>query len=137
MHIVRWDPLGQLRFFEREPIIERACAPAVDIEETDAELKVHAELPGIKPDDIAIELDGDVLTIRGERKEEKEENHRNFVRVERAYGVFHRSFHLGTPVKREEITATYHDGVVELILPKSGGAKPKQIVINVEDGPAA
>src|SRR6201984_859809 len=106
-------------------------APAVDIFETEHELVVKADLPDVNPQDLDIRVENNILTIRGERKFENKANEENYLRVERAYGSFSRSFSLANSVKSEAIKAEYHDGVLTLSLPKREEAKPKQIKVNV------
>src|SRR6266478_884276 len=107
-------------------------APAVDIYETENELVVKADLPDVNPQDLDIRVENNILTIRGERKFENKVNEENYLRVERAYGSFSRSFSLANSVKSEAIKADYHNGVLTLSLPKREEAKPKQIKVNVE-----
>ena len=107
-------------------------APAVDIFETEQELVVKADLPDIKPEELDIRVENNILTIRGERKFEKKVNESNYLRVERAYGSFSRSFSLANTVNSEAIKAEYKDGVLTLTVPKREEAKPKQIKVNVE-----
>ncbi len=111
---------------------ERGWYPAIDISEDKNNIVVKADLPGMKQEDIEVVLEDDVLTIRGERKSEKEEKDKNFHRVERSYGAFERSIRLDTNVDKEKITANYKDGVLEIIMPKTESAKPKQLKINVK-----
>jgi HSP20 family protein len=106
-------------------------APAVDIYETEQELIVKADLPDVKPEDLDIRVENNILTIRGERKFEKKVNEDNYLRVERAYGSFSRSFSLASTVNTEAIKADYKDGVLSLVIPKREEAKPKQIKVNV------
>ena len=106
-------------------------APAVDIAETEQELLVKADLPGVDPKDLDIRVENNVLTIRGERKFEKHVNEDNYLRVERAYGSFTRSFSLSNTVNSEAIKADYQNGVLSLSIPKREEAKPKQIKVNV------
>ena len=106
-------------------------APAVDIFETEHELVVKADLPDIDPKDLDIRVENNVLTIRGERKFEKDVNEDNYLRVERSYGTFSRSFTLANTVNAEAIKADYQNGVLTLTIPKREEAKPKQIKINV------
>jgi HSP20 family protein len=113
-----------------------AWAPAVDIYETEHELVVKADLPDVKPEDLDIRVENNILTIRGERKFEKEVNGSNYLRVERAYGAFTRSFSLANTVNSEAIKADYKNGVLSLSIPKREEAKPKQIKVNVESVPA-
>jgi len=106
-------------------------APAVDIYEGQNELVVKADLPDVKPEDLAIRVENNILTIRGERKFEKKADEKNYLRVERAYGSFARSFSLANTVNTEAIKADYKDGVLTLNIPKREEAKAKQIKVNV------
>jgi HSP20 family protein len=106
-------------------------APAVDIYETEHELVVKGDLPDIDPKELDIRVEKNVLTIRGERKFEKSVNEDNYLRVERAYGAFSRSFSLSNTVNAEGIKADYQNGVLTLNIPKREEAKPKQIKVNV------
>ena len=112
--------------------LENVWTPSVDISETDNDIIVTAELPGVKKDDVKISLQDNVLTIRGEKKQEKEEKNENYHRVERAYGVFQRSFTLPTTVDPKKIKATFKDGVLKIKLPKTEEARMKEIPISVE-----
>src|SRR5438046_5051221 len=107
-------------------------APAVDIFETEHQLVVKADLPDVNPQDLDIRVENNILTIRGERKFENEVNEENYLRVERSYGSFSRSFSLANSVKSEAIKADYHNGVLTLSIRKREEAKPKQIKVNVE-----
>jgi len=106
-------------------------APAVDIYEGQNELVVKADLPDVKPEDLVIRVENNILTIRGERKFEKKADEKNYLRVERAYGSFARSFSLANTVNTEAIKADYQDGVLTLHIPKREEAKAKQIKVNV------
>jgi HSP20 family protein len=106
-------------------------APAVDIYETEHELVVKADLPDMDPQDLDIRVENNILTIRGERKFENKINEENYLRVERAYGSFSRSFSLANSVKSDAIKADYQNGVLTLSIPKREEAKPKQIKVNV------
>ena len=112
-------------------------APAVDIFETEHELVVKADLPDIKPEELDVRVENNVLTIRGERKFEKQVNENNYLRVERTYGAFSRSFSLASTVNAEAIQADYKNGVLTLSIPKREEAKPKQIKVRVEGQAAA
>ena len=112
-------------------------APAVDIYETEHELVVKADLPEVDPKDLDIRVENNILTIRGERKFEKKVNEDNYLRVERSYGSFSRSFSLANTVNPEAIKADYNNGVLTLTIPKREEAKPKQIKVNVAPGAAA
>jgi HSP20 family protein len=112
-------------------------APAVDIYETEQNLVVKADLPDIKPEELDIRVENNILTIRGERKFEKKVNENNYLRVERSYGSFSRSFSLASTVDTEAIQADYKHGVLTLSIPKREEAKPKQIKVRVAGSNAA
>jgi len=114
-----------------------AWAPAVDIYENEHELVVKADLPDVDPKDLDIRVENNLLTLRGERKFEKKVTEENYLRVERAYGTFSRSFSLSNSVNPEAIKADYHNGVLTLAIPKREEAKPKQIKVNVGAGAMA
>jgi HSP20 family protein len=107
-------------------------APPVDIYETEQELVVKADLPDIKPEELDIRVENNILSIRGERKFEKKVNENDYLRVERSFGSFTRSFSLANTVNTEAIKAEYKNGVLTLSIPKREEAKPKQIKVNVE-----
>lgn len=106
-------------------------APAVDIYETENELIVKADLPDISEKDLDVRVESNMLTIRGERKFEKKVEEENYLRVERAYGAFSRSFSLPNTVNNEAIKADYKNGVLTVMLPKRAESKPKQVKVNV------
>ena len=106
-------------------------APAVDIYETEHELVVKADLPEVDPKELDIRVENNLLTVRGERKFEKKVNEDNYLRVERVFGSFSRSFSLANTVNSEAIKADYLNGVLTLTIPKREEAKPKQIKVNV------
>src|SRR5246127_5581166 len=106
-------------------------APAVDIFETENELVVKADLPDVNPQDLDIRVENNILTIRGERKFDTKVNEDNYLRIERSYGSFSRSFSLANSVKSDAIKADYQNGVLTLSIPKREEAKPKQIKVNV------
>ena len=146
MAVMRWDPFRDLnilqdrmnRLFEDagrgwkndEPASTTTWSPAVDIFETEGEIVVKAELPGMERKDIALNLENNVLTLKGERRFEKETKEENYHRIERAYGGFSRSFSIPATVDEEKIRADYKDGVLIIVLPKKEQAKPKQIRIS-------
>ena len=107
-------------------------APSVDIYETENELVVKADLPDVNPQNLDIRVENNILTIRGERKFETKVNEDNYLRIERAYGSFSRSFSLANSVKSEAIKADYQNGALTLHIPKREEAKPKQIKVNVK-----
>ena len=145
MALTRWDPLREFglmqdrmnRMFEDagrgwradEPSSTTAWSPAVDIYETENEITVHAELPGVERKDIALNLEKNVLTLKGERRFEKETKQENYHRIERAYGGFSRSFSIPAMVDEEKIRAEYKDGILRISLPKKEQVKAKQIQI--------
>jgi len=106
-------------------------APAVDIYETEHELVVKVDLPEVDPKDLDIRVENNILTIRGDRKFESKASEDKYLRVERAYGSFSRSFSLANTVNSEAIKADYRDGVLTLSIPKREEAKPKLIKVNV------
>ncbi len=105
--------------------------PTVDVTETKDEVVVRAEVPGMQKEDISITLQDGVLTLRGEKKQEKMEKDAAFHRVERSYGSFVRSFALPTLVQADKVRADYKDGVLTITLPVREEAKPKEITISV------
>ena len=143
--LTRWEPFRGATSLEDQinrvfnDVLERtgeessltAWAPAVDIFETEHELVLKADLPDIDPKDLDIRVENNILTIRGERKFEKNVNEENYLRVERSYGSFTRSFTLANTVNSEAIKAAYENGVLTLSIPKREEAKPKQIKVNV------
>jgi HSP20 family protein len=143
--LTRWEPFRRTTSLQDQvnrlfsDVFERkgeessltAWAPSVDIYETEHELVVKADLPEVDPKDLDIRVENNILTIRGERKFEKKVNEENYLRVERAYGSFARSFTLANTVNSEAIKADYQNGVLTLSIPKREEAKPKQIKVNV------
>ena len=145
MALTRWDPFRDLsimqdrmnRLFEDaghgwrgdEPTATTTWSPAVDIYETENEIQVQAELPGVDRKDISLNLEKNVLTLKGERRFEKETTQENYHRIERAYGGFSRSFSIPAVVDEEKIRAEYKDGILKIALPKKDQVKPKQISI--------
>jgi len=137
MNIVKWSPFRELediqgrlnRFFREAPFTD--WTPAVDIQETDKEYLIKAELPEVKKEDVKIEMLDGVLTISGERTQEKEEKGKTFHKIERAYGTFVRQFALPSEVDPARIEAQFKDGVLSVHLPKTAEAKPKAIEVKV------
>jgi len=105
--------------------------PVVDISESDGEYLIKAELPEVKKEDVKVTVEDGVLTIQGERRQEKEEKGKRYHRVERSYGSFVRSFTLPESVDEGGVKAEYKDGVLNLHLPKSEKVKPKAIDVKV------
>lgn len=149
MTLVRWRPFRDIvsiqdemnrlfnDFFGRVPSrfegdwSTSEWTPSVDISETKDDILIKAEVPGMKKEDIKISLQDNVLTLKGERKQEKEEKETNFYRMERSYGSFTRSFNLPTVVQADKIKASYKDGILNVTLPKAEEVKPKQIPIEI------
>ena len=151
--LTRWEPFGAIRrrgdifsemnrmqeemnryfddFFgeHRRGLAEGAWLPAVDVSESENEFVVRAELPGMSHEDIDINVQENVLTLKGEKKQEKKDEKENFHRLERTYGSFSRSFTLPVGVKPEDIKATFKDGVLEVTMPKTEEANPQKIAI--------
>lgn len=146
MTIMRWDPFKDIleiqnrmnRLFEESlrrfrtsdlDIASSGFVPAVDIYETEDSIVVKAELPGVDKNDVKIEVKDGVLTLKGEKKVEKEVKEENFHRIERAYGSFQRSFTLPQNVDKDKIKATFKNGVLEIVIAKKEESKPKEIKI--------
>lgn len=111
-------------------VVGSTWAPAVDIKEEDDKFVIRADIPGVSPDDIEVSMEQGVLTIKGERKHEAEENKEGYHRIERAYGTFMRRFALPENVDADKISATSKDGVLELVLPKAQqGDQPRKIKV--------
>jgi len=142
-----WRPFGELtslrremdrlweNFFGERPlgrIWEREWAPSLDMSETKDNYVVKAEVPGIDAKHIDISLTGDVLSIRGEKKQEKEEKEEDFHLVERNYGSFSRSVRIPAEVESNKIKASYKNGILTITLPKSEKVKAKEVKIKVE-----
>ena len=103
--------------------------PDIDIAETDNDIIVKAEIPGVDPKRIDISITGDALTIKGEKKEEKEETGKNYYRIERSYGSFTRTVDLPSKVMTDKVEAKEHLGVLEITLPKMERTKTKKITV--------
>lgn len=115
-----------------EPFSTAAWSPSCDIYETENEIVVKAEIPGVKKEDVKLSVQDNVLTLSGERKFEEETKKENYVRVERGYGSFTRSFTLPPSVDAKKISAEFKDGLLEVKLPKLEEAKPKEVEIKVK-----
>ncbi len=146
MAIVRWDPFRELtalqsevnRLFSRVgsgDVTERqSWTPSIDVIETDDSIKLKAELAGMDPQDISIEVQDNVLTVSGERRFEEEVKEDKYYRIERRYGSFSRSIALPQAVNENGIEAQYENGVLEVTVPKAEIAKPKKIAVAVGAG---
>lgn len=106
--------------------------PPVDVAEEKDFIRITAELPGVKPEDVKIQIENNVLTIRGEKKKVEEKKEETVHKVERVYGMFERSFTLPASIEAEKIKAAYEGGVLVITLPKLEAAKPRQITVKVE-----
>lgn len=147
MPITRWRPFSNLLklqkemdslfddFFERTParreLGESDWYPSVDVSESENEIRIEADLPGMKQEDIDVNIDGNVLTIKGERQKEEEEQKENYYRTERCYGNFQRSFTLPSNLDTDNCKATFKSGVLTLTIPKLEKAA-KGIKIEIE-----
>ena len=149
MPIVKWDPFRNVaalqdrinRIFDEsfsrtadvnDDISMSAWKPSVDIYETDEAIILKAELPGIKKEDVSVEVKDNILTLRGERVEDKEIKEGSYFRKERCFGTFSRAFNLQHRVQPDKIKAKFKDGILEIEIPKPEEEKPKQITVNVE-----
>ena len=150
MTLVRWKPVHGItrgyndfsrelnRFFgnfhgeDGESSGKCSYCPSLDISETKDDISVNVELPGVSSKDVNITLEDDVLTIKGEKKFEEEDNDKNYYRAERSYGTFQRSFTLPTEVKKDKIKADFKDGILSISIPKAEKVKPKKIEIAVK-----
>jgi HSP20 family protein len=133
------DPINSLRLFEdavtrlmSEPRTSRPWSPAVDIVETENELVLKADLPDVQLQDIDVRVENQTLSIKGERKFEKDFADKGYHRIERSYGSFMRSFAVPNSVDTEKVSADYKNGVLTIALPKKEAAKPKQVKVEVK-----
>jgi len=117
---------------EEFPLAATSWRPAVDIAEEDSAFVVKMELPGVTKEDVKITMENGLLTVKGEKREEKESKGTNYHRVERGYGAFQRSFTLPNTVKGEKVEASFRDGILNITLPKSEESKPKEIEVRVK-----
>ena len=148
MALIRWDPFREMSSlqermnrlmsdfrtrspFGEEEMAQGAWIPAVDIYETKESIVLNVELPGVTKEDIALEVKDSTLTIKGEKKLEKNVKEENFHRMERSYGSFTRAFTLPSTVQQDKVKAKFRDGILEIMLPKAEEAKPKQIKVDV------
>lgn len=150
MNLVTWDPYRELNSLQgrfnrvfggalapRERDEELGLAawiPPVDIMEEKDRILLTAELPGFQESDVEVQMEGNLLTLRGERKSETEKEGRTFHRMERSYGQFVRSFTLPNNVDRDRIKASFANGLLQIEMPKREEAKPRQIKISTGEG---
>jgi HSP20 family protein len=149
MAITRWDPFRDVLALqnrmnslfqdfnrgqgETDALTTAAFVPPVDVYEDEHKVVLKLEVPGMKQDDFDIRVENNTLTVRGERKFEKEEREENFHRIERRYGSFYRAFTVPTTMNTENVKASYDAGVLKIELEKRAEAKPKQIKVSVGD----
>ena len=148
MALIRWDPFREMSalqermnrlltdFRTRAPLGEEEMAqgswiPAVDIYETKDAIVLNVELPGVTKENISLEVKDSTLTLRGEKKLEKDVKEESYHRMERTYGSFMRAFTLPSTVSHDKVKAKFKDGILEIMLPKAEEAKPKQIRVDV------
>lgn len=142
MALIRWEPVPVNRFFNSffdTPTVApvrglRRWTPAVDVIENETDYRLRADLPGLTEQDIAIELENDVLTISGERHTEHEERAGGYHRIERGSGSFRRSLSLPEGIEPESISAHFENGVLELTIPKPAQRSPRKVAITVGAG---
>jgi HSP20 family protein len=148
--LIPWSPFREIEEMERRfdevfghsllpsiwrrlPMEQMAWAPAIDVFEKGDKLVVKAEVPGMKEDDIHVSVEGDMLTIRGEKKTESEVKEEDYYRSERSYGSFFRSVALPSTVDASKIEADYENGVLEVTLPKKPEVKPKKVAVKKKE----
>ncbi len=149
MNVVRYEPWGSLRRLhddvsqlfgesrfgsvaegDRSNVVTSTWTPAVDIKEQDEGFVLKADIPGVDPNDIEVTMDSGVLTVKGERKHEVQEDASGYKRVERSYGTFYRRFSLPDSADAEGVTATGKDGVLEVFIPKHEKVQPRRITVS-------
>jgi HSP20 family protein len=118
-------------FQQESGSITSSWYPACDVFEDKESVKIVAELPGVKPDDVKLSLENNLLTIRGEKKQEAEERSERVHRYERSYGTFERAFVLPSTVDGDKISAEYRDGVLTIVVPKVERARPREIPVRM------
>ena len=148
MQVIRWTPTARpMRDLltiheEMSRLFDGACGrpnaraafdfvPRVEIEETPEQFVLRMDLPGVAQKDVKVQVMGDTLTIRGERKQEGSEKEGNWLRCERTYGTFERSFTLGAPVRADQVKATSKDGVLEVRVPKAEEARVREVEVKI------
>lgn len=152
MTLIKYDPFRELRSlqdemnrlfmssvprnFSQEEMASGGWSPSVDIYESEREIVLEAELPGMKRDDFELTIENNVITLKGERHFEKKDEGDNYHRVERSYGSFTRSFSLPRTVSAEETTADFKNGILRVSLPKKEEVKARKIEVTGEDGDA-
>ena len=148
MNLVKWDPFRELeevsnrlnRLFSRAPahtgsnqemMVLADWMPSVDISETDTAYLIKGEIPGVNKEDVKVSIEDGMITLRGERKQEKEDKGKKFHRIERSYGSFVRSFRMPDDVDESAVKAEFKDGMINVMLPKTAKAKSKAVEVSV------
>jgi HSP20 family protein len=150
MAITRWDPFRDVVALQNRvnslfrdmtegdsPMAAASFVPAVDVYEDETKVLLKLEVPGIEEKDLEVSIENSTLTVKGERKFEKEEKEENFHRIERRYGSFYRAFTLPSTVDTESVAANYNAGVLKLELKKKPEAQPKRISVHIDKTLAA
>ena len=147
MSLTRWDPFRELeevsarlnrlmgqpgaRAADSGQMTVADWTPAIDVTETDAEYLIKADLPAVKKEDVAVEIRDGVISVRGERQQEKEEKGKRLHRVERSYGVFERRMGVPADVDPTKVAAEFKDGVLQVHLPKSPTSRPQTVAVKI------
>lgn len=143
MRLRVWEPFRHFKPFYADfdnwteeaknfsPTAQGTWHPSVDVYENEDSYVLKADLPGVSKEDIKIDINNNALTLKGEKKFEEKAEKDNYVRIERSYGSFSRTFALSDKVDTENIKAAYKDGVLEVTLPKKAEAKPREIKVEV------
>ncbi|MFN0169349.1 MAG: Hsp20/alpha crystallin family protein [Bryobacteraceae bacterium] len=139
MSLIHYDPFSSIKAFEdvvssllNQPQTARPWSPAVDIAETEEALVLKADLPDVKLEDIEVRVENEALTLKGERRFEKEEKSKGYHRIERSFGTFMRTFAVPPSVEADKVSADYRNGVLTVTLPKKEAAKPRQVKVQVK-----
>ncbi|NTV38896.1 MAG: Hsp20/alpha crystallin family protein [Demequinaceae bacterium] len=119
-------------FSDADATLSGAFSPALDVEESDNDFTLHIEVPGVKPDDVEVSIEENVLTIAGSRDFYDERAAEGFRRIERRFGRFHRAVRLPDRVDPDGVSASYKDGMLTVTVPKSESAKPRKVAIATE-----
>src|SRR5918998_3092255 len=131
------EAFSGLPFPEQGSVITSTWFAPTDVSEDQNSLRISMELPGVDPNDVRLSLENNILTIRGEKKQQAEENNERVHRFERTYGMFERTFALPNTVDPEKIEARYENGVLLVLIPKAERAKPREIRVNSQAGGSA
>jgi HSP20 family protein len=140
--LTRWEPFAELgelrsrmdRLFDAGGMAGRTWSPAIDVVRDDGNLVIHADIPGIKPEEVKIEVEDNILTVSGSHEETKEEKDKEYLRRERRYGSFQRSMALPAGVDASSIKANTHDGIVEVVVPLPKEPEKRTVTITPKAG---